>query len=790
MHTQPSTDDTRGLLPDVELRYHTRWMLAVAAILSCAMNFSPVRAANAVEAPTTGDTRIALGREAFETGNTDRAIELWSAAAAASDAAGDDAAGIDARLNLAAAYQSLGDYRRVIRTLLEAAHAAERTGNRDHTLAIRSALGGARVFMRQYDAAANDLDMALAMAREDGNTAATGVILNNLGNLQSSTGQHEQAISSYRESFEAAKEADDPGLAAKALVNATVAATEAGNGDEAAKLHDAAIRAIEGLADSRDKAYLLITLGQHGLQGPLSAGTAELEQSRRELNQASDIAERTGDGLARSYALGYLGQVLAAQGQTDNALIATRRAVFFAQQVQSPHALYRWLWQTGRLLRARGENAAALEAYAQAASALEPIRHDLAIGYGNKTAGTSFRDSVGPLFYEQADLLLQQADATDDPAVVQRYLNDAQQAVELLKSAEMEDYFQDECVNILKAKTKGLQDVGHNTAVVYLIPLPDRTELLLTLPSGLKRITAHVPVDALYKEVRLFRQRLETRTTHQYMKHGRQIYDWLVRPIDATLQSEGVDTLIFVPDGALRTIPMGALHDGEQFLISKYAIAVTPGLTLMDPKPIRRDNIKMLMTGLTESVQGFQALEHVQYEIDQLQALFGGGQTLMNEQFRVPNVEQQMNEHQFSIVHIASHGEFNSDSDKTYLLTYDDKLTLDGLEQLIRPIQFRNQPVELLTLSACQTAAGDDRAALGLAGIAIKAGARSALATLWYVNDAASADLVSEVYTQMSDDSGLSKAKALQRAKQKLIDDPRYRHPCYWSPYLIIGNWL
>ena len=126
----------------------------------------------------------------------------------------------------------------------------------------------------------------------------------------------------------------------------------------------------------------------------------------------------------------------------------------------------------------------------------------------------------------------------------------------------------------------------------------------------------------------------------------------------------------------------------------------------------------------------------------------------------------------------------------TFILTYDTKLSLNDLEALIRPSQYRGRPVELLVLSACQTAAGDDRAALGLAGVAIKAGARSALASLWFVNDQSTSALISEVYRQLRQSPSVSKARALQAAQIKLLSDRRYRHPCYWSPYLIIGNWL
>jgi CHAT domain-containing protein len=144
----------------------------------------------------------------------------------------------------------------------------------------------------------------------------------------------------------------------------------------------------------------------------------------------------------------------------------------------------------------------------------------------------------------------------------------------------------------------------------------------------------------------------------------------------------------------------------------------------------------------------------------------------------------------FTIVHIASHGHFDDDVRKSFVLTFDKHLTLDDLERYIRPAQLRDQGLELLTLSACQTAAGDDRAALGLAGIAVKAGARSAFATLWFVNDAASTKLVSDFYAELKTHAERTKAQALQTAQVALLKQEKYAHPCFWAPYLLIGNWL
>jgi len=233
---------------------------------------------------------------------------------------------------------------------------------------------------------------------------------------------------------------------------------------------------------------------------------------------------------------------------------------------------------------------------------------------------------------------------------------------------------------------------------------------------------------------------------------------------------------------------MAALHDGKMFLVQKYALAIAPSMNLADPHPIDRKNINILAVGLTEPSQGFPALPAVSEELTTIQELWGG-KILLNENFLISNFERALLEEDFGVVHIASHGQFSNDIDKTFLLTFDDKLTLDRLDQCIGYFRFRENPLELLTLSACETAVGDDRAALGLAGIAVRAGARSALATLWSIYDEATSILIAEFYRQLLDPS-MSRGIALQHAQLKLLNNPRYEHPAYWSPFLLINNWL
>jgi CHAT domain-containing protein len=315
-------------------------------------------------------------------------------------------------------------------------------------------------------------------------------------------------------------------------------------------------------------------------------------------------------------------------------------------------------------------------------------------------------------------------------------------------------------------------------------------ELVIGGARGLESVSVPVGRAELTAEVRALRTLLEKRTTRQFLPHAQQLYDWLIRPLGARLGDPGVTALVFVPSGPLRTIPFAALHDraSKRFLIEQVPIAITPGLTLTDPRPIDRANVKLLSAGVSESVQGFPPLEYVPGELDAVGTVFPGS-NLLNDQFAIARFTDALQSQPFGIVHIASHGEFTADASQSFLLAWDGKISMTDLSALVGVTRFRTQPLELLTLSACETAAGDERAALGLAGVAVRSGARSAIATLWSVNDEASATLLGAFYGALGNPE-LSRAQALQRAQLHVMQIHRWRHPGYWSPYLLISSWL
>jgi CHAT domain-containing protein/Tfp pilus assembly protein PilF len=737
-----------------------------------------------------GLTGMEAGFAAFDKGDFAEAAADWKKAAQRFEEDNDRRRQVEALINLGIAYQSLGQPWLCIRTLEHAVAVAEKSKDRGSLVSAKSNLGSAYLMSHRWDRSEEELRESLAAAREARDVRSQAVILNDLGRLLAEQSHTAEALESFQQSASLAHLGTNDLLAAKAKWNAAATAAQAGDFAEAERLNGNALDIVRPLPPSHDQVLLLLSVGKTDwrISQRTMGGDPRLQKRAEECYLvAMREAEKLGDLRAKTYALGYLGQISESKKEFADALALTRQAVFVAQQAQSPDALYRWEWQSARILQAQGDVDSAIMAYRRALQTLHGIGLDLSLGYTAPRG--SFREEIGPIYFEFADLLLQQARKAKGADDRQRMLLEARDAVEQLKSVELEDYFQDPCVNILRSKAARIEGVDPHTAVIYIIPLADRTELLVGFSQELKAFSSPVGAMQLTAMVRDFRVNLEKRTTEEYLTQAQQLYQWLIVPCRSELVARKIQTLVFVPDGALRTVPMAALHDGERFLIEQFAVSVSPGLTLMEPKPISRKGTLLLEAGLSQAVQGYAPLPNVPAELEGVHKLFGGSM-LLDQEFLVSSLQKGFVQGQYQIVHLASHGEFDREAGKTFILTYDSKLTLDMLEELLRPSQFHGKPVELLTLSACQTAAGDDRAALGLAGIAVKAGARSALATLWSINDQSTALLVTEFYGYLRGDSHLSKAQALQQAQLKLLQESRYAHPCHWAPYLIIGNWL
>jgi CHAT domain-containing protein/Arc/MetJ-type ribon-helix-helix transcriptional regulator len=500
------------------------------------------------------------------------------------------------------------------------------------------------------------------------------------------------------------------------------------------------------------------------------------------VQQAKAIA----DERAQSYALGSLAEIYEQNSQWQEAQKLTQQALLIAQKIDASDIAYRWEWQLGRLLKAQGNTEGAIAAYDTAVATLQSLRTDLVAV--NREVQFNFRDSVEPIYRQSVELLLQEKGQGKPD------LDKVRKRIEALQLAELDNFFREACLsNQFVVLDKVVDRDNPNTAIFYPIILDNQLEVILKLPNQpLMRKTSVVSSQEVEQAITKMRKTIvEPDATKKFQEASQQLYDWLIKPVEGDLKNSRVNTLVFIPDGSLRNIPISALYDGKEYLVQKYAVAISPGLQLFTPKPLAQERLNALAGGLSQppSNEKFAPLPNVKVELNLIQESGVSTTTLLDENFKSTTLGKTINAQPFRVVHLATHGQFSSKAKDTFILAADKRIYVGELDSLLKSReQKRTEPVELLVLSACETAAGDNRAALGLAGVAIRAGARSTLASLWQIGDDSTALFISEFYRQLT--TGKTIAEALRSAQLKLLSGTEYTRPLYWAPYVLVGNWL
>ena len=741
------------------------------------------------DAPQTASARaLTEGTRAFRGGNYEKAGQEWAKASKLYASLGNQAARGDALRKLAETQQIQGNFAESVGTLQEALKIAKGTKDKVQVASLLTSMGNANIALGDSKTAKKLLTRGLKLAEQTKQPALVTTSLNNLGNLYSTEGEYKRAIEIYERSAKAAKASNQNVQFVKALSNGARAALKAGRRDSVRQLLDGAFKWAGSLEDSSEKATILIHLAksyeqladtsrQHKRHGYL--------KSYESLMAAYRVAKSQDEFRVRSFALGNLAHLYMKRGRLAEALYVTRVALNSAKTANAPESVYRWLWQEGQILWAMGKRGPALRSYRRAVRILEDTRQESLAQYGSSSA--HFHKVVSPVYMDLVDALVQASAIMKEPAKAQLFLVEARDTLEKFRASELREYFRDECFGEFEYKTVNLEGVSDKAAVIYPILFADRVDLLVSVHGEIRRFTSPVGKKNITREIHKFRQYVEM-GDEAFAGSSRNLYDWLIRPYEKDLLKADMDTLVFVPDGPLRSVPMSALNDGDEFLVQKFAVAVTPSLTMTQPQPLDRDNVQLLLAGLSEAVQDFSALDSVPQEVANIKNIYGGD-LLMNKTFTVNNFGSALKDKEMSIVHIASHGSFTGRESENFLLAYDGKIHMDKLRSFIGSTRTRENPIELLVLSACETAAGDDRAALGLAGVAIQAGARSAMGSLWKISDQGTTELIAEFYQQLKNPN-LNKAQALQQAQKKLLASKEFRHPFFWSPFLMINNWL
>jgi CHAT domain-containing protein len=766
--------------------------------------------------PDTSDRRRILaqalntqGSLQMAQGQAQQALTTLQQATDAYKQVGDEAGVIRSLLNQAQALRVLGLYPRALSTLTQVNQTLQAQPDSSLKAAGLRHLGNALRLIGNLNESRKALQQSLEVAEKLPSPLDITAALLSLGNTARAQQNTQAALKFYQQ---ADAIAGFPTTRIQALVNQLSLIVEGGIKGDRASLTQPLLPQIQAqLADlplSRLNVYARINFAQSliklgtreedtGTQKPTDSGNSSDTLSAsssaqsplpnvREIAQilatAIQQAKSLEDQQAQAYALGSLGGLYEKTKQWSQAQVLTQQALILSQSVNAPDIAYRWQWQLGRLLKAQGNEKGAIAAYTEAVNTLQSLRSELVAT--NSEVQFSFRESVEPVYREFVSLLLKPDGTETSPD----RLEQARKVIESLQVAELDNFFRAAC---LTAKPLQIDAIDQKAAVIYPIILPDRLEVILSLPQQpVRHYAISLPQAQVERTVRQLRVELIKRIGQNFLPLSQQVYDWLIRPAEADLQASEVKTLVFVLDGSLRNIPMAALHDGQQYLMEKYGIALTPGLELLESRPLAKSQLKILTAGLSEARQGFNALPNVEAELKQIQSQVPG-EVLLNEKFTKTTLQNKIDAVGFPVIHLATHGQFSSKAENTFILTWDDRINVNELDNLLRTTDLRrSSPIELLVLSACQTALGDNRAALGIAGVAVRAGARSTLATLWSVNDEATAELMIRFYQELAN-STVTKAEALRRAQLSILQNPKYQqHPYYWAAYILVGNWL
>ncbi|AFZ18064.1 CHAT domain-containing protein [Allocoleopsis franciscana] len=804
------------------------------------------------------------GRFQFSVGQVEQALKTWQQAAATYAQTDNQDGRLQSQINQAQALQSMGFYTRACKTLLNTVGIENQdcqiSNEQLQTLkaqpdtlpkavALRT-LGDVLQLVGDLQQSENVLKLSLEIAQRlqsPANISSARFSLANTARAQRTTsddGQSRQTSENPLTLYQqAAEEATSPTLRVQAQLNQVSLLIEEQRLPEARSLFTQIQSQLDTLPPSRTAVYAGINLAQ----SLIKLSPSEVDTAAKLLAKAIEQAKSLGDQRATAYALGNLGDLYEKTGQLSEAKNLTEEALVLAQTISAPDIAYRWQWQLGRLLKAQGNRKEAIAAYDSAVKTLKDLRSDLVSI--NPNVQFSFRESVEPVYRQFVELLLQ-SDANPDN------LAQARDVIESLQLAELANFFREDCLTGNPIK---IDQIDQKAAVIYPIVLKDRLEVILSLPNApLRHYATSLPreeVENTFNELRqaiasssvnpISRGEVEqvepesnappetesagtqpdrrglgavlreecrstlgpvplscqsSPTSQNYLPLAQQVYQWLIKPVEQELAKSELKTLVFVLDGPLLNLPMAVLHDGKEFLIEKYAIAYTPGLNLLDSKPLARGKISALKAGLSEAREitlsssttpiVFSALPFVKQELETIQSNVAG-ELLLNQDFTTATIQKEINSIPFPVVHLATHGQFSSNEKDTFILTWDDRLNVNQLNTLLRSREeIGRNPIELLVLSACQTAAGDRRAALGLAGVAVRAGARSTLATLWLVSDEGTAELMTRFYQELTNPT-ISKAEALRRAQVALLKNSRYQQkPEIWAPYVLVGNWL
>ncbi|OED39513.1 hypothetical protein AB833_15200 [Chromatiales bacterium (ex Bugula neritina AB1)] len=639
-----------------------------------------------------------------------------------------------------------------------------------------------------------------------------------IGNWYQDSGENDSALQAHKRAVYYADQSNSILMQSSSRIPLIDSARVAGKQDLALITAQEVVSRSSGITSTNSRMEILLKLAGNTV---LLEGKEARFLSKDALVSVIGINTPGANRRVRAAAFGELSSIYVAEGDTERAIDLTQRAIALAPDAH--HLAYKWERTLGRAHNDVGDRELAILAYRRAVSHIDRVRPNIPISYDE--GRSSFQSEFAPVYLELADALLIHSDAVKDQIQSQNALVEAQMILEQLKGSELQDYYRGACV-IEQASSIG-ESYPPGTAILYPVILDKRLAIILNVGDSLRHISVPVDRDTLGSTVGVLAELLRLEGKQGTIRRlSRNMYQWLIDPISDVLAENKIDTIVYVPDGVLRTVPLAAFwnQEAEQYLFEQYQIATVPGLTLMNPEQLSRQNRTTLVAGLREPgdviaklpaeyytealsdnaagvrggidsrsagndeiIRQQHVLEFVQDEVETLRQASPATKVLYEEEFSLTNFSEEVRNNPYRVIHVASHGWFGGKAEDSFIMAHDDLLKLNQLSDLFKSKQYSEKPVELLVLSACQTAKGNDLAPLGLSGVALASGARSVLGSLWLAADESTQLLMETFYANLSTGK-MTKSAALQAAQREVRFE--FDHPYYWSNFILVGNWL